>query len=221
VQPGIFPAGQDHLRSNQAHFARTGALRAGREMFDYFGVLISVIMGLALIHLLRGAVRLIQMRHEVRPYWVHIVWTINCAFYVLGIWWGMFWWRDLQDWTVGWFYFIATYAIGLFLWAAMLYPVEYSRGFDFEKFFFDNRRWFFAIQTLVSLMDIPETLQKAALHLRPVPAQYAILAPTMVAISLTGLLMRNRRVHAVLCVAWFILLVGYLFLTPIARIFKG
>ncbi|HEY4771883.1 MAG TPA: hypothetical protein VIH50_02530 [Steroidobacteraceae bacterium] len=190
-------------------------------MFDYFGVLISVIMGLALIHLLRGAVRLIQMRHEVRPYWVHIVWTINCAFYVLGIWWGMFWWRDLQDWTVGWFYFIATYAIALFLWAAMLYPVEYSRGFDFEEFFFDNRRWFFGIQTLVSLMDIPETLQKAALHLRPVPAQYVILAPTMVALSLTGLLTRNRHVHAVLCVAWFTLLVGYLFLTPIARIFKG
>ena len=167
-------------------------------MFDYFGVLISVIMGLALIHLLRGAVRLIQMRHEVRPYWVHIVWTINCAIFVLAIWWGMYWWRELQDWTVGWFYFIAAYSIALFLWAAMLYPPEYSSGFDFEEYFFYNRPWFFGIQTVVFLMDIPETLEKAALHLRPVPAQYVILAPTMIAISLTGLLTKNRRVHAVL-----------------------
>ncbi len=46
-------------------------------MFDFFGVLISVIFGLALTHLLRGLGRLIQMRHETRLYWVRIVWTIN------------------------------------------------------------------------------------------------------------------------------------------------
>ena len=31
-------------------------------MFDYFGVLISVIFGLALTHLLRGVGRIIQLR---------------------------------------------------------------------------------------------------------------------------------------------------------------
>lgn len=50
----------------------TGILR-----FDYFGVLISVIMGLALTHLLRGLGRLMQLRYQAQPYWVHIVWTVN------------------------------------------------------------------------------------------------------------------------------------------------
>lgn len=99
----------------------------------------------------------------------------------------------------------------------MLYPP----GFDFEKYFYYNRRWFFGIRTGVFLTDIPETLEKAALHLRPVPAPYVLIAPSIIAISLTGLLTKNRRVHAVLCVAWFTGVVGYLFLTPIARIFKG
>ena len=40
-------------------------------MFDYFAVLISVILGLALIHLLRGLAKLIKMRHEITHYWVH------------------------------------------------------------------------------------------------------------------------------------------------------
>jgi hypothetical protein len=190
-------------------------------MFDYFGVLVSVVMGLALIHLLRGAVRLIQMRHEVRPYWVHIVWTVNCALFVLAIWWGMFWWRELQDWSVLWFYFIAGYAIALFMWSAMLYPPEYPAGFDFEVYFFDNRIWFFGIQTVVFCMDIPETLGKAFLHLRPVPGAYAVLAPTMIGISLAGLITKNRRAHAVLCLMWLGLFLGYLLLTPIARIFRG
>jgi len=33
-------------------------------MFDYFGVLISVILGLALTHVLRRLAKLIQMRRE-------------------------------------------------------------------------------------------------------------------------------------------------------------
>jgi hypothetical protein len=70
-------------------------------------------------------------------------------------------------------------------------------------------------------MDIPETLRKAALNLRPVPDAYVILAPSMIAISLLGLFLKGRRVHAVLCLAWLILFVGYVLLTPIARIFKG
>ena len=80
-------------------------------MFDYFGVLISVIFGLALTHLLRGLGRLIQKRHETRLYWVHIVWTINLVLFVLAIWWGMYWWKGLQDWTIGLFAFISGYAV--------------------------------------------------------------------------------------------------------------
>ena len=141
-------------------------------MFDYFGVLISVILGLALTHLLRGLGRIIQMRHETRSYWVHIVWTINVVIFVLAIWWGMYWWKGLMDWTVEWFFFIAMYAVTIFMWAYVLFPAEFAPGVDFEAFFYANRRWFFGLQTVVVLMDLPETLQKAAMHLRPVPPQY-------------------------------------------------
>ena len=48
-------------------------------MFDYLGVLISVILGLALTHLLLGTSRLIQERDSVKPYWVQLVWTLNVA----------------------------------------------------------------------------------------------------------------------------------------------
>ena len=118
-------------------------------MFDYFAVLISVILGLALIHLLRGLAKLIQMRHEITHYWVHIVWTFNVIIYVLGIWWGMFWWRGLQELNVQWFFFLIAYAVLQFMWAAMLYPPEFSRGMDFQKYFLSNKYWFFGIQLAV------------------------------------------------------------------------
>ena len=37
---------------------------------------------------------------------------------------------------------------------------------NFEDYFHSNRYWFFGIQTVVVLMDIPATLVKGAAHLR-------------------------------------------------------
>jgi hypothetical protein len=187
-------------------------------MFDYFGVLVSVILGLALTHVLKGLAKLIQGRAQVQAYWVHVVWTANVVVYVLGIWWGMFWWKGLHAWTAEWFFFIATYAIALFMWASMLYPTVAARGLDCEAYFFANRRWFFAIQLAVVLLDIPETLEKQRLHLRDVPAAYVFVVPGLLVITLVGLVTDRRQVHAVLAVGWLVILLAYLFLSPLARI---
>jgi len=187
-------------------------------MFDYFGVLISIIFGLALTHLLRGLGRVIQMRHETRPYWVHIVWTINVVIYVLSIWWSMYWWKGLADWSFEWFFFIAGYAIAIFMWAYMLFPAEFAPGVDFNTYFFANRRWFFGFQAVVVLTDIPETLQKGAMHLRPVPSQYGYLVAGLVLVTLVALITDRRRVHAALCILWLLMCLGYLFLSAGARI---
>jgi|ERR1019366_2717403 hypothetical protein len=187
-------------------------------MFDYFGVLISIILGLALTHLMRGLGRIIQMRHETRSYWVHIVWTINVVIFILAIWWGMYWWKGLMDWTVEWFFFIAMYAVTIFMWAYVLFPAEFAPGVDFEAFFYANRRWFFGLQTVVVLMDLPETLKKAAMHLRPVPSQYLYVIAGLVLISVVGLITERRRVHAVLCIAWLFTILSYLFFSSLERI---
>jgi len=190
-------------------------------MFDYFGVLISIIFGLALTHLLRGLGRLIQLRHQVRPYWVHLVWTINIVIFALAIWWGMYWWKELLSWTALWFFFIAAYAIAIFMWAYMLFPQEFAPDVDFEAYFYANRRWIFGIQTVVFLMDIPETLRKGLLHLRPVPAPYPFVIVGFLLMSVVGLITANRRVHSVLCVLWLLLTLGYLFFSSLARIAHG
>jgi hypothetical protein len=61
-------------------------------------------------------------------------------------------------------------------------------------------------------------VQKAALHLRPVPAQYGYLITGLFLVSLVGLVTDRRRIHAVLCIAWLLLFLGYEFLTSVTRI---
>jgi hypothetical protein len=187
-------------------------------MFDYFGVLISVILGMGLTHLLKGLAKLIHSGREIRLYWVHVVWTANVLIFVLAIWWGMYWWRGLQNWTFEWFFFISLYSTALYMWASLLYPPEFGQGLDFEEHFFEKKSWFFGIQTMMILMDIPETVEKSVLNLRPIPEQYFALIPVLLLISIVGLATNNRRVHAGLSVAWLISTLSYIFLAPTAKI---
>ena len=187
-------------------------------MFDYLGILISIILGLALTHLLMGLSRLIQSPRTVRIYWVQIVWTANVLIYVLAVWWGMFWWKHLQAWTVQQFLFLSAYAIVLFMLASMLFPHEWKEDVDFEQHFFRNKTWFFGIQLLAFLMDIPETLAKSADHLRDVPREYLVFLPVMIGFNVIGLVTANRRIHAVLGVTWLAVFVAYITLTALDKI---
>jgi hypothetical protein len=187
-------------------------------MFDYFGVLVSVILGLALTHLLRGLAKLLQLRRSSRIYVPQLLWSFNVVLNVLAVWWGMFWWRNLADWNFGWFLFITLFAIVLFIWSYMLYPPEIPHDFDAQAFFFDNRRWFFALALAFVVMDILEVLVKARFGLRVMPQQYPLLASALVVIGVVGLFTSYRRVHAVLPVAWFAVVVVYELLSAVHRI---
>ena len=187
-------------------------------MFDYLGVLISIILGLALTHLLLGLSRLIHMRRTMKPYWVHVVWTFNILLYVLGYWWGMYWWKHQASWTIQQFFFLTSYATMLFMLGSMLYPPECPEDLDLETYFFDNRQWFFGIQLAAMLLDIPETLLKGTEGLRAVPREYMVIMPLFLAIAVTGLFTANRKVHAVLAPAWLVLIIGYETLTSLDKI---
>ena len=89
-------------------------------MFDYLAVLISVVLGLAVTHVLTGVSGAINRRHYVRVDWVQLFWAVNELAYVLAVWWGMYWWKHLAVWTVQEFAFLTTYAIVLFLMASAL-----------------------------------------------------------------------------------------------------
>ena len=187
-------------------------------MFDYLGVLLSIIMGLALTHVLLGFVKLIQMRRTVRPYWVQIVWSLSMLLYVLAIWWGMYWWRELGVWRFEEFVGLAGYAIVLFMTSAMLFPMKIVDGFDFEAHFFEQHRWFFGLFTLALLIDIPETVMKQTAGLRGVPVQYFIFSPFCLMLGVAGWVTANRRVHAFAAIGYLAAIVSYLTLSSLDRI---
>ena len=187
-------------------------------MFDYLGVLLSIVLGLALTHVLFGLAHIIQMRSTIRVYWVQIVWAANVILFVLAVWWGMFWWRQLPEWHFEQFVFLIGYAIVLFMFAAVLFPMHVPENLDCEAYFFANRRWFFSLFALALLYDVPETVAKQTAGLRGVPVQYGIFIPVAMALAATGLLTTNRRIHGAISLAFLVSILSYETLTVIDRV---
>jgi hypothetical protein len=175
-------------------------------------------MGLGITHLLVGISKMIQTRDTTRLYWVHILWTLNVLIWVLVIWWGLFWWSKLEEWNFYQFLFVTSYAITLFLLAAMLYPWDLPKDFDFKEYFFKNRAWFFGLQVIAWLIDLPETTLKAGMGLRELPEVYLLFVGTMFTLALVGAITDSRRYHAFFVVFWLICVLGYLGSTTLARI---
>jgi hypothetical protein len=187
-------------------------------IFEYLGVLISVIMGLGITHLATGAAKLIQYRDSVRLYLPHALWTINVLLFILLIWWGMFWWSGHVNWYAYEYLFITLYAIVLFLLASILYPWDMKEDFDVREYFLKNRLWFYGVLFLAWCLDIPETAAKSSAGLRPVPAAYSWFVGIHLAIAAIGVMTRKHIVHVLLPILFFLAVVIYVLMSSLGYI---
>ena len=187
-------------------------------VFEYLGVILSVIMGLGVTHILAGLSKTIHFRKTVKTSWVQAVWAINILIYIVTIWWGMFWWSGLQDWSYFQFMLLILYAILLFFSASLIFPWEISGDFDFEKHFYETRPWFFSVLFLAWCVDIPETMAKSDVGLRGLPDAYLAFAIPHITLSLIAACWSNKTFHKVYAVFWPVFTLGYLSITTLAEI---
>jgi hypothetical protein len=47
------------------------------DSFEYLSVFLSILLGLAVTHLVVGTVSIIQQRASTKVYWVHLLWVAN------------------------------------------------------------------------------------------------------------------------------------------------
>lgn len=171
-------------------------------VFEYIGVLVSVIMGLGITHLVTGAAKLIQHRDQVRSYLPHMLWTLNVLIFILLIWWGMFSWSTHDTWFAYEYLFITLYAIVMFFLASMLYPWDMPGDIDVREHFSANRIWFFGTLLVAWWVDVLATLVKADVGLRPIPDGYFGFVGLQMLIAVIGIVTRRLIVHVILPVVF-------------------
>ena len=172
--------------------------------FEYLGVLVSVLLGLAITHLVVGTVSIIQNRETTQVYWVHLVWVGNAIILITQFWWFFFGWSGLDLWPMSIFYLLFCYALVLSASAALLFPVR-EMAADYRAYYYKQFRWFFFFLLLAVCLDIAEVAVKATAELRPIPAEYFPLTIPILIGVLVAILTGNPKYHAFFVLAFLIL----------------
>jgi hypothetical protein len=166
------------------------------QIFEYVIVLISIVIGLAVTHLMQGIAGLIQHPDRARIWWVHLgwvaLWLLNAMFW----WWWEFRLQLIRDWTFQLYLFVLCYAFLIYLVCAMLFPRDLE-GYDgFKDYLLSRRRWIFGLMLLILAVDLVDTLAKGTAYFAAQGAAYLAMQGIYAALCLTAFVTRRERVHA-------------------------
>jgi len=122
-------------------------------IFGHISVFISIILGLAVVHLLSGLSLILDTRKASKVYWVHLLWTFNMLFAVVLVWISSFTLSPLEELSMIHFLNLLAYSIVTYLMSGLLFPVQGDEIVDFYEHFTANRKRFFSLGILFVLVD--------------------------------------------------------------------
>ena len=172
------------------------------DPYEYLTIFVSVILGLAVVHLLSGVSLILDTRVRERVDWIHAVWTANVFVTTLLVWWFNFSLTAIQEWTLPHFLNLVAYSVVLYLMSGLLYPVRGAEIIDFRAHFEANRPRFFTVCLAFQAVDFADAaLERQALGSGWAPARLVALAVFAVAFVI-GTRSNNRAFHGALAIAW-------------------
>ena len=173
------------------------------QMFEYIIVLISIVIGLALTHLMQGIAGLIQHPDRSRIWWVHLVWVgymfLNSIFW----WWYEFRLQRIELWTFSLYAFVVFYAFYIYLICALLFPRDLE-GYDgYRDYFLSRRKWFFGLLIGWGAVDLIDTAIKNTAetnYFASLGTEYLISQVALTLAAVVGLVSRRESVHATIAI---------------------
>lgn len=182
--------------------------------FEYVMVLVSIIIGLAITHVLTA---LSAAVHRLRGHGpplrleaVYLLWISFVLIWLISFWWWEFRFQELAtQWPFGLYLFIVGYSVALFLLATVLVPHRMEGIKDSYDYFMEGRKWFFGGLLAVNGIDVIDTFLKGTeWGLRPV---LWIQTSVYVVASIVGIITTRRSVQVACAGAAFVTQLWYMF----------
>lgn len=175
------------------------------QMFEYIIVLISIVIGLALTHLMQGIAGLIQHPSRDRIWWVHLVWVAYMFISTIFWWWWQFNLQKIATWTFSVYVFVLCYAFLIYIICALLFPKDLE-GYDgFKDYFLSRRRWFFGLLIVWQAIDLFDSWIKGPEHFASLGKEYLVAWVVFSLLAVVGQWTRRVTPHAAIA----ILFLGY------------
>ena len=187
--------------------------------FEYVMVIVSIILGLGITTLLRGAVNAVRVETETTPGLLHSLWVLALLLQHVALW-SLRWSGERrEEWPAGVLLFFLLLPILWYAQAELLFP-RAGRKVDLTEYLLDNRRPFFGLACLgfISAGIGPFVFYDGVDPFTGVAAQalgqslfYALLA----SVSLILALSRNKRLHLTVAWLWLLFIIMGLFTNPL------
>ena len=165
------------------------------EMFPHVRIVMGMVVGLGITRLLMGVAGLVQHPGRAKISTLHLLWALSILIELIFFWWWEFALFEVDDWTVGLFFFIILYAVTLFMLAALLFPDSLAEYDGYEDFFLKRRHWFFSLFAATFVLDIIDTVIKGPNHWLEFGWPYYVQVPVGLALSAVAIWTPNRRYH--------------------------
>ena len=192
------------------------------DQFQHVMVLISIIIGLAITHLLSGVVDAVDRSNDeddpdiFSPFVA--LWAATAFLWMINFWWFQFRLLSVvESWTLWRYLFIILYSVVLYVLAVILVPRNWDSIKSYPEYFMRNRRWFFTALLLASLADVVDSWMKGGLAyvvaMGPINCIVSLIAIPVVVI---GIRSRKIRTQTILASVYFVLYVLAVFeYTPV------
>jgi hypothetical protein len=179
--------------------------------FEYAMVLISIIVGLAITHILSSLGNAVQRLQghgpPVRLELTYLTWVAFIFTWLVTFWWWEYKWSALAPkFGIGLFLFLVLYATSLFSVTVILVPDRLSVVDDSWEYFLSIRGWFYGGLLVLNAIDLADTFMKGAdwgLRL-----SYLGFWAMVTAAGISGLFTTRRSVHTAFGVVLFLSQLG-------------
>lgn len=174
------------------------------HMFEYVIVLTSIVIGLALAHLMQGIAGVIQHPGRPRIWWVHLVWVAYMLLSTVFWWWWEFRLQLVRQWTFSIYLFVVFYAFYLYLICAMLFPRNFEGYEGYKDYFLARRYWFFGLLLGWSAIDMLDTWIKGPAYFASISVETSIGTGAIAIACIVGMIVRLGSVQAIVAVGLLI-----------------
>ncbi len=180
------------------------------DAFSHIKAVISIIMGLGIAHLLKGAAKQIQHPHREKPYWVHLLWVFYIFLLLIHFWWWEFNLHEIKHWLFTEYFFVILYIMVFYSICALLYPDDLKDYKGFEDYFYSRRKWIFGILGFSFLMDLIDTLIKGPIYMQRYGIEYPIRNISHFILCMIAIKVSNKKFHAALVIIFIVYECSYI-----------
>ncbi|HEY0333869.1 MAG TPA: hypothetical protein VGC74_09195 [Stenotrophomonas sp.] len=186
------------------------------DQFQHVMVLISIIIGLAITHLLSGVVDAVDRANDddhpeiFSP--LVALWSTCVFFWMINFWWFQFRLLALVGiWTIWRYLFIILYSVALYVLAVILVPRNWDAIKRYPEYFMRNRRWFFTALVVANVADVADAWLKGGwayvLGMGPFNNIVAVAAFPVAVIGIMSKRIRTQTLNASIYFVLFVIAV--------------